>query len=115
MPRALADAGECLAHHGVKPLLIKHSIEHEPAQRDLRVEKHQATLEHRAGVGSLFCKTASECAAVLQRGNHQDSIAAFQPFTEEPADILGEQPIVASVELYHVLFGFDSIEELRAG
>jgi hypothetical protein len=52
---------------------------------------------------------------VLRRGDHQDSIAALQSFTEEPADVLGEQPIVVAVKLYHVLFGFDSIEQLRAG
>jgi hypothetical protein len=52
---------------------------------------------------------------VLQCGNHQDPIAPFQALTEKPADILGEQPIVGSVELYHMLFGFDSIEKLRAG
>ena len=51
---------------------------------------------------------------MLQCGNH-GSHRPVSAFTEKPADILGEQPIVGSVELYHMLFGFDSIEKLRAG
>ena len=103
------------SHQGLKQLRIRYSIPHEAAQRYLRVEKHQPALEHRAGVGGVFYQPAAECAAVLQGGYHEDSIAPFQALAEKPADVLGEQPIVGSVELYHVLFGFDSIEKLRAG
>src|SRR4029450_3036771 len=104
-----------LAHQGVEHLWIKYSMAHEAAQRYLSVEKHQAALEHRAGVGSVFREAAAECAAVLQCGYHEDSVAPFQALAEKPADVLSEQPIVGSVELYHMLFGFDSIEKLRAG
>ena len=38
MHRVAADAGECLAHHAMKPLRIHYSMEHEPVQRDRRVE-----------------------------------------------------------------------------
>ena len=78
MHGAVADAAECLAYEGVKQLRIRDSITHEAAQRDLGVEKYQAALEHRPGVGSVFCQVTAECAAVLQGGNHQEAIAPSQ-------------------------------------
>jgi hypothetical protein len=54
-------------------------------------------------------------APVLRRGDDQKSVSPFQSFGEETAHVLGQQPVIVPIELYYVLFRFQSIEKLCAG
>src|SRR3954451_20634310 len=115
LPGVRTDMSERFADYGIKQGSIRHTVDHESSERHGRIEKDQSAFKHGLGIPGGAAEVADKAAPVLGRADDEQSVATLEALLEIAADVAGQQAVVPPIELDHMLFGREMIQEFGTG